>query len=146
MASATAQAKPAAQVRKRPFTWSAHQHTEYGGLDALVSQAAGSVIQTADIPATGYLRNLCILLTTSTAGTGGTGLADYPFNIFQELTLNDVNGAPIFGPLDGYSAYLAQLTGGYAFRQDTKLQPNYSASTTAPAFIPHQPVQRVSCP
>jgi len=140
-ATAPRQAPPAQQVRKRPFTWAAHQHTEYGGIDVLVSQAAGSVITVGDIPATGYLRNLCILLTTGTVGVAGTALADYPFNIFQELTLNDVNGAPIFGPLDGYSCYLAQLTGGYAFRQDTKLQPNYSASTTAPAFMLRMPLE-----
>lgn len=133
--------QPAPTVRKRPFVWGAHQHTEYGGIDQQVSQAAGAVTITGDIPATGYLRNLCVILTTATAGTGGTGLADYPFNIFGEITLSDVNGAPIFGPLDGYSAYLAQLLGGYAFRTDTKSQPTYSASTTAPAFMLRIPLE-----
>lgn len=137
----TKKAAPAARVVKRPFVWSAHQHTEYGGLDQLTSQAAGTVTLTGDIPATGFLRNLCIMLTTSTAGTGGTAGIDYPFNILQELTLSDVNGAPIFGPLDGYSAYLAQLIGGYAFRQDPKLQPNYSATVTAPAFMLRIPLE-----
>lgn len=139
--AAPAAAKPAQTVRKRPFTWAAHQHTEYGGLDTTVTPSAVTQVLTADIPATGYLRNLCILITTQTAGTGGTGLADFPFNLLQELTLNDVNGAPIFGPLDGYSAYLAQLCGGYAFRQDTKLQPNYSATTTAPTFMLRMPLE-----
>lgn len=129
-------------VAKKHFTASSHQHDEYGGLDVNVTPGAASVTLTpVDIPASGYLRHVDVYVSTSTAGTGGTALADFPFNILQEITVSDVNGGFIFGPMDGYKAMLCNIIGGYAFRVDPVSQATYSASTTAPAFMLRIPLE-----
>lgn len=129
-------------VVKKHFTASAHQHDEYGGLDVNVTPgAAAQTLTPVDIPASGYLRHADIYVTTSTAGTGGTASADYPFNILNEITLSDVNGGFIFGPMDGYKCMLVNLIGGYAFNADPASQPTYSATVTAPAFMLRVPLE-----
>ena len=101
-----------------------------------------------DIPAYGYLRNIVLLVTTGTAGSGGgaTAAEDAPFSAIQEVTLSDVNGAFIFGPVSGYDLYLATKYGGYEFSCDPRQAPSFSAinaTTGALAFSLKLPVEIV---
>jgi hypothetical protein len=110
-----------------PFTAAAHEHSEPIITDAtLAIGAAQQPRGPYDVPAFGFLRHVFmeVILSGGTIGAG-TLSADYPFNILQNITLSDVNGAPIFGPLDGYAALWANIVGGYAFRQDPRLGPWY---------------------
>jgi hypothetical protein len=43
--------------------------------------------------------------------------------------MQDVNGANIVGPIDGYALYVANLLGGYANRQNPQDSPLYSIAT-----------------
>ncbi len=81
-----------------------------------------------------FLRGGRLLVRTVTAGTGGTATSDYPFNIFQNLGLQAVDGSEIlYNVISGY---------GYAqahrfFRpwlQDPMLAYDYDASVTSPSF------------
>lgn len=92
------------------------------------------------LPATGYLRFLKIEVGTSTAGTGGTALNDYPFSLLALIRLQDTNGAPIY-ELTGYNAFLAMTYGGYAGSPDPRVQPDYSATTTSPRFVLRIPIE-----
>jgi hypothetical protein len=92
------------------------------------------------LPATGYLRFVKLEMTTSTAGTGGTARADYPFSLYALIRLQDTNGAPIF-ELTGYSAFLAMTYGGYAGSPDPRIQPDFSSTTTAPTFTLRIPIE-----
>lgn len=108
-----------------PFTRAATEHVE-GFLD--VSQAitaSSQPLAPVDIPAYGYMRGIFIEVTA----TGGVGAAtargDAPFNVLQDLSIMDVNGAPLVGPIDGYDLYLINKYGGYR-RRDPKLHPDFS--------------------
>src|SRR5262245_38956546 len=126
------------------FGAAAHEHVEGAFVD--VTQASGaSAVQLGpyEVPAYGYMRNIDILVTVSAAGALGTGVLgeDFPFNIIDSVALLDVNGAPIVGPISGYDLYVANLYGGYAFRQDPTLQPDYNATYTTASFILRVPVE-----
>jgi len=66
-------------------------------------------------------------LVNVTGGTIGAGTLspDYPFSVFSSLSLIDTNGAPLFGPLDGYATAWANIIGGYAFRSDMRAAANW---------------------
>jgi hypothetical protein len=101
-----------------PFTAAAHEHTE-PMFDVTVAAGAPPVASVQlgpfDVPAYGFLRHIYIEVDMS-GGTIGAGVAaaDFPWNFIQSIALNDVNGAPIFGPLDGYAVLWANIIGGYA--------------------------------
>lgn len=124
-------------VKPIPFTAAAHEHTEpVTTVGPLALTAATQNAGPFDVPAYGYLRNVFIEVTLSGGVLGAGALsADHPWNIFQSLSLLDVNGAPIFGPMDGYAAYVANQLGGYAYRQDPKLGPWYSNAINGKFFL-----------
>jgi hypothetical protein len=59
----------------------------------------------------GFLRGVR-LQVRSTGGVGGSATADNPWNVFQSITLENIDGAPIHYPMSGYAYY----TGAWAFR------------------------------
>lgn len=124
------------------FTSAAHEHTEPAFEVSFVPGANAAPLGPFDVPAIGYMRSIA-LLVTCTGGVAGPGVLheDSPFRVLSEVVLEDVNGAPIFGPLDGYETFLANLFGGNAFRQDPRLQPDYSAAVAAFSFILRIPVE-----
>lgn len=110
-----------------PFAHAAHEHTEPVITDASLQLGAAQQPRGPfDVPAYGFLRHIYLQVQAS-GGVLGSGVLhpDYPFNVIQNLALVDVNGAPIFGPLDGYGALQSNIWGGYSFRQDPRLSPNY---------------------
>lgn len=137
-------AKPQAQAYSPlvEFTAAAHEHTEPAFDVTVTPGATTQFLGPFDVPSYGYLRHVAIQVTTS-GGTLGPGVisADGPWNLFSEITLLDVNGAPIFGPLDGYSAYLANLFGGYSFRQDPASQPDFVGTGITFTYVLRIPVE-----
>lgn len=81
------------------------------------------------LTATGWLRGL-YLLCTGTGLTAGTASADAPFNIFSNIQLDDVNNESIFGPFDGYTAFLTNKYGGYIFAGDPATSSVFALSGT----------------
>lgn len=115
------------------FTQAAHEHTE-PMFDVTVAAGAPptAAVQLGpfDVPAYGFLRHLFIEVDMS-GGTIGAGVAaaDFPWNFIASIALNDVNGAPIFGPLDGYATLWANIIGGYAGgTNDPRNAPFYDAT------------------
>lgn len=105
-----------------PFPAAAHEHTE-PFLDTTLTPgaAATNVSPLPEVPPYGFMRHL-VIEVTATGGTLGAGVLspDYPFNLFETIQLEDVNGAPIFGPLDGFAALQANAWGGYVGRPDPR--------------------------
>lgn len=126
---------PAAPPALVPFTSAAHEHTEPVFDVSVTPSTTTQTLSTIDIPAYGFIRNI-YLEVTSTGGAIGTGAlgGDYPYNLIQSVALNDVNGAPIFGPIDGYAALWSNIVGGYAFNNDPRKVPWYVGTLTA--FFP----------
>lgn len=143
---ATAAPKPGARVPAGPFVpfaRAAHQVVEGPFLDRTVTPgSAEQAIGPVDVPARGYMRHLVLLVTGSGGALGGATLsADFPFNVFREVSLQDPNGTNYYGPLSGYSAFVSNLYGGYAFESDPTAAPEYNGSYATPAFIVRVPVE-----
>jgi hypothetical protein len=100
-----------------PFTSAAHERTEGAFIDQTFTPGAAesALASPHEVPSYGYLRAVWILVTMS-GGTLGAGVlsADFPFNVLSSVALTDVNGAPIFGPMDGYAALWQNIIGGAA--------------------------------
>lgn len=111
--SPVATAQP--QVAAIPFPAASHRHVEPAFSITVTPGAAVQQLNPIDIPASGYFRSL-LLEVTSANGTVGVLNADGPANLFQSILLQDVNGANIFGPLDGYAAAISHVAGGNAFK------------------------------
>lgn len=127
-------------VQVVPFTAAAHEHVE-PAFDVSITPGANAVtLGPFDVPAYGYLRHIW-LLVEGTGGTGGTAAADAPWNVFQEVTLLDVNGAPIFGPYTGYNTFLANLFGGYVFRSDPRKMGEYVPTAPNLVFAMRIPIE-----
>jgi hypothetical protein len=126
-----------AAVAPIPFTAAAHRHVEPITVDTpAVLGAAQQQRGPFDVPAYGFMRHI-ILEVTLTGGTLGAGVlsADFPWNIIQNIQISDVNGAPIFGPLDGFAALQATLWGGYSYRQDPRMDPGYDGTINGRFFL-----------
>lgn len=135
MPPATTITKPAADAAAKlslPFTRASMMQTQPANLDVSNAVGAASIlIGPTDIPAIGFLRHLWILVTCS-AGTGVAAVykEDAPFSALQEISLSDVNGAPIYGPVSGFDTYLVNKYGGYSGFSDPKSMPMYAVPTT----------------
>ncbi len=124
-----------AVVSANPFVRAASQVTEGAFHDNTVTLSASSSTQVSDqdVPAFGYLRSLLLRVTASGGSGSGTNAVadeDAPFNVLADVTLNDVNGRSLVGPLSGYDLYLANKWGGYAYGTDATSAPEYSAVDT----------------
>src|SRR3954453_12200524 len=103
---------PQVQVPAVPFVASAHEHVEPAFTRTFTPGASVQQLDPIDVPAYGFLRHVLLEISAS-GGVGGTAPADYPYNILSQIALQDVNGANIVGPIDGYALYLANVVGGY---------------------------------
>lgn len=121
------------QARPLPFIACAHEHTEPGPIITKVLTEAGNAETFEfDVPSYGYYRSLYLLCeaTGGVLGTGEIGL-DYPWNLIEQLTLLDTNGAPIYGPLAGFNNLLCALYDGYTFQQDPRTDPQFVGTLNA---------------
>lgn len=119
-----------------PFTAAAHEHTEPVTTQVITPGANATPLGPFDVPAYGYLRHI-VLEVTFAGGTLGAGVfhPDAPFNLFTSLALYDVNGAPIYGPMDGYATLWNNIVGGYSFRQDPRLGPQFASGINSKFLI-----------
>lgn len=142
---ATAQRQPV--VTALPFTASAHEYTDFGGkINVGALGGAAQDLQPILIKPYGFLRHIWLKFTCTGGVDDGTdpdpvASGDFPWNIIKSIALHDTNGGNIFGPVSGYSAYLANLFGGYSFINDPAAAPFFSADTLNPVFFIRVPVE-----
>lgn len=129
-----------AQIPALPFTASAHEHTEPAFTLTVTPTTAVQQQNPIDIPAYGYLRHIFLEISAA-GGVGGTAAADFPWNVFSSINLADVNGANIFGPLDGYATYVANLLGGYSADPLLTNAPGFVGTAPNPTFYMRVPVE-----
>src|SRR5690606_12171348 len=95
-----------------------------------------------DVPAYGYMRHIAIEVSGAGGDLDGATISpDFPFNIFSSIELQDVNGAPIYGPIDGYGTFVANLLGGYSGRPDPRAAHGYDGDFDTPKFIMRIPLE-----
>lgn len=129
MATATQRKKPQ-RARQTgtliPFGAAAHEHTEVFGTSTTssVSGSTTTSIGPLDVPSYGFMRHIQVYVELEKTAAGTTPAEtlseDFPWNVISTIQLSDVNGAPIFGPMTGYQCYLANVFGGYSFKQDPR--------------------------
>ena len=96
---------------------------------------------TVPVTAGGFLRGIR-LQVRSTGGVGGTATADNPWNVFNSITLENVNGSALMFPMNGYAYYAASVfarpwLGDPARRYDYAAGPNPSCSLFISPEIRH---------
>lgn len=136
MPAATLETAPAAPADAAPmmplvpFTRASMEHTEQGNLDVTTAALGANSVQlnAVDVPAYGFLRGY-LLHVEALGGTGAAAVyqPDAPWSAIQEISLADINGQPIFGPLSGYDLFLVNKWGGYGVFSDPTLFPEYIA-------------------
>jgi len=117
-----------------PFIRAAVEHAE-PFFDATVTlSAAQQNLGPIDISTYGFLRALLVQVDIASSGNSAAVALgeDAPWSAFAELAVQDVNGAPIFGPHAGYECYLHHKYGGFRNQSDPKLAPTtvFAALTT----------------
>lgn len=119
---------PPTGVAALPFVTAAREHQEPAFDVSLLPGASQTTILNGanqSLPAEGFLRDVYLLVTTSGGVLGTATLQpDAPWNNIASVTLSDVNGAPIFGPVSGFDLYLINKYGGYMFRPDPLSAPD----------------------
>lgn len=118
-----------APTRPRSFLVGTQRVVEGGDYDQTYLTANAQNAAPWALQATGWLRGL-VILCEGTGLTAGTASADAPFNLFSNIELDDVNNEAIFGPFDGYTAYLANKYGGYVFADDPATNAIFNLSGT----------------
>lgn len=121
--------KDAPPARPRSFLVGTQRVVEGGDYDNTYLTANAQNAAPWALQATGWLRGL-VLLCEGTGLTAGTPAADAPFNLFSNIELDDVNNEAIFGPFDGYTAFLANKYGGYVFADDPATNSVFALSGT----------------
>jgi len=129
MPAATKQPAANAPVRPRSFLVGTQRVIEGGDYDATYVMTNTQQANPWALQATGWLRGL-FLLCEGTGLTAGTIAADAPYNAFTSIELDDVNNEAIFGPFDGYTAYLTNKYGGYVFADDPSTNAIFALSGT----------------
>lgn len=140
----------AAMARAFRIGVQSHEELNYDETRTLTSSTID--LPVLNVPPAGFLRGIYLVVECTTASNAATVTfaEDGPFNVIDSITLEDVNSAPIIGPLGGYDLYAVNKYGGYRFQDDTKMSPVYSATTGAGAtggsftFILRLPVELVN--
>lgn len=136
-------------VAMRPFRAAAQSHDEVSFDQTFTLNASSQDVSPHGIPPAGYLRYVSILVEGTTSGNSASVAfqGDGPFSVIDTITFEDVNSAPIFGPLSGYHAYLTNKWGGYNFADDSRDSPTFTRVTGAGAtggsfsFVIHVPLE-----
>lgn len=110
-----------------PFVRGAVCHDEPFYDTTFTLSAAQQNLGPIDIATYGFARALIVVVdiaATNPATAADVALVeDAPWSVFSELAVQDVNGAPIFGPHSGYETYLHHKWGGFRAQRDPKLYP-----------------------
>jgi len=121
-----------------PFVRASYQYREKMRTDTFTTTASQQAASPINVTPGGFLRGLWIEVS-GTGGVLGTAVIgspnDFPFNILASVTLEDVNGQAIVGPISGYELYLANKYGGYFPDGDPVTAPAFTGTFASPYFV-----------
>lgn len=127
-----------------PFVAAAHEHEEPILDETKELTANEQQLGPFNVPAYGFVRHIWLQVETVTEGEteeGFTQNEDFPFNIFSRIELDDVNGTPLYNPMDGYTTLWTNILGGYGAVPDPRQYPFYESSIKKPKFCLRVPVE-----
>lgn len=120
------------QALRRPFVAGTREVDKATYDETKALNASTQDLRTYECDPNGFLGGAYLLVT----GVGATGTANIvvnanaPFSVIDQITFNDTNNKPIVGPMTGWDLYVCNKYGGYAFSDDPKESPIYSAPVT----------------
>ncbi len=133
-ATAAPQGRQDAPAPTVPFVRASQRQTLFANVDvSRVITANAQQVGVFELPASGFLRRVPLLVTASGGDDGLTpavAAADGPWSIIEQISLEDPSGRPIFGPVSGYELFLSNFTGGYTDQLDPATWEPYSAIDT----------------
>ena len=138
----------------RPFRVGVQSTDEIDYDDTRALTTGTQDLPVLNVPPAGFLQNAYILLEYTVAANAVVTVAvteDYPWNLIDTVTFEDVNNAPIVGPFTGWDLYIANKFGGYTFCDDPRHSPIYrldtlggtNATASSTAFVLRIPVELV---
>jgi hypothetical protein len=132
---------PKAAQRVLRFVASAHEHREMIHQESVTlgANTQSSSPSNIDVNAYGFIQH--IVLQVSWTGGAGVLAADAPWNILQNVFLQDVNGAYFQYPIDGYSLLCENVYGAYDFRADPRIDGTFVSAATAGSYTIRIPVE-----
>lgn len=138
-------------VIRRPFVAGTRRVDKSTYDQTRTLNASTQDLPTYECDPNGFLGGGYLLVECTTAGNAAavTFAANGPFNAIDTITFNDTNNKPLIGPMTGWDLYECVKLGGYAFSDDAKLSPVYSATTGAGAtggsftFVLRLPIELV---
>lgn len=110
-----------------PFVRGSREFVEGPFTDQTITPAAAAqAVNPIDVPARGWASSI-VLEVAGSGGALGIGVLneDFPFSVFDQLALTRPNGNPYFGPMQGFSALMTNLYGGYEFDGDPRTNPDF---------------------
>ena len=138
--SAPAQTAPAGSGSANPF-WEVTNlfaQSNKSGTVAATQLGTSTVAGGSNINPGNFLRGLRLVVRTSTIGvntaTNGVPYADFPFNVFQNAGLLNVDGSEILYNVIGGYAWAQVQRFGRPWLRDPSLSYDYSASAISPSF------------
>lgn len=107
---------PPPRIVPNSFAKAAKNHLESGQSQVITLSAAQQNLQPFVVPAYGYLREVLLVVTATTAANVAvvTFNADAPWNILRSMVLQDSGGAQLY-QMGGFASFLQQKWGGYSF-------------------------------
>lgn len=112
-----------------PFVRASYQYREKIRTDTVQLSTSQQTLTPVPITPGGFLRGIWLELDNTINGALNTAVlgspTDFPYAILASVTLEDVNGQAIVGPISGYELYLANKYGGYFPDGDPTVQPGF---------------------
>lgn len=127
-----------------PFVAAAHEHEELISDETLEITANEQHLAPINVGAYGYARHLWIQLETVEEGeteAEATENEDCPWKLLSQIQFNDVNGTPLFNPMNGYSMLWCNILGGYRGNPDPRNMPYFSSSMKKPKYSLRVPME-----
>jgi hypothetical protein len=127
-----------------PFVAAAHEHEEIIFDETVEITANEQHLAPINVGAYGYARHLWVQVETVEEGeteAEATETEDKPWKIFSSIQLNDVNGTPLFNPMNGYTMLWCNILGGYRANPDPRNMPYHEASMKKPKFSLRCPIE-----
>lgn len=131
-----------------PFVRASYTYREKIRADSVTLSTSQQTLQPVAITPGGFLRGIWIEVGVPTVnGALGTAVlgspTDFPFALISSITLEDVNGQSIVGPISGYELFLSNKYGGYFGNNhgDPELNPAFAGTFATPYFTIWVPVE-----
>jgi hypothetical protein len=142
--NAPQQAPPDAGPRV-PFVRASYTYREKIRTDTVSLTTAQQTQTPVQITPGGFLRGIWIEVAVTVSGALNSAVlgtvSDFPFNMIASITLEDVNGQGIVGPISGYELFLANKYGAYDRQGDPELNPAFVGTFANPFFYLWVPVE-----